>query len=790
MKHAILSIISLLFLATNLFAAAWTGATSEPDNMKKIDGKPFYVITNADELAWFVAKVNAGETAINAIFANDIVLGADTASYTNVAWKGMDKFDGILDGNGFAIYGLRFINCTQFNSAENEKYFISELSKNGIIKNLFLKKIEAIYPGGHSGCFIQWGFVKQNNGLIYNVHNFTNQIVPDCNMKENGGIAFINNGEIRRCSNHSSSVPQCIIGGYATGGIVGLNNGIIDSCQNYNGESTAYDGYFGGIAAINKGQIRYSINHAKSVEHNTSTQTSSGGIAGTNSGEIMYCIQEKWTEYSLAINNTGKIISSIDISTLSYYSNNKKVQLTEESMKSDMTAWKLNTLDGTAENSGVWTRGTDGYPTFANEDSLAIRKVVFDDDGTTSNRYTNYKGLVTFPEDPEPAEGYIFTGWYNADDIKVKSTTVFTADQTVNAVYMDASDVYWTINFYNAAPADTILETKSYQHGSIVTYGGVEPTLSATAKYTYTFKGWDVEPTNAVEDFNYHALYDSTIRSYAIVFNNFDGSKIESATFEYGKTPSCSKTPTREATAEWKYTHKGWNPALDAVTEDATYTAIYDSVKVEYKVTFMSGTEVIDEQMVPYGDAAVAPTNVTREGYKFVGWNTSFAKVTTALTVKALFEELIIRTINVVYNDGEKIDTAKVEDGETYTLPEAPGKEGYTFDAYYDGNKKLGVAGDEISVTSNITITAKYITSSEKTDAIIATKAPLFSVHIVARNLQISGARVGSTYALFDMQGKVLLQGRTQAANFDLNIARSGNYLLKIGNSTQKIRVK
>ena len=836
MKHAILSIISLLFLATNLFAAAWTGATSEPENMKKIDGKPFYVITNADELAWFVAKVNAGETAINAIFANDIVLGADTASYTNVAWKGMDKFDGILDGNGFAIYGLRFINCTQFNSAENEKYFISELSKNGIAKNLFLKKIEAIYPGGHSACFIQWGFVKQNNGLIYNVHNFTNQIVPDCNMKENGGIAFINNGEIRRCSNHSS-VPQCT-GGYA-GGIVGLNNGIIDSCQNYNGESTAYDGYFGGIAAINKGQIRYSINHAKSVEHNTSTQTSSGGIAGTNSGEIMYCIQEKWTEYSLAINNTGKIISSIDISTLSYYSNNKKVQLTEESMKSDLTAWKLNTLDGTEENSGVWTRGTDGYPTFANEDSLAIRKVVFDDDGTTSNRYTNYKGLVTFPEDPEPAEGYIFSGWYNANDTKVKPTTVFTADQTVKAVYTDASDVYWTINFYNAAPADTVLESKSYQHGSIVTYGGEAPTLASTAQYTYTFKGWNVEPTNAVEDFDYHAVYDSTIRSYAVTFINTDSSKIESASFEYGKMPNCTKTPTREATVEWKYSHKGWKPALDFVTEDASYLAIYDSVKVKYKVTFMNGTSVIDTQSVAYGEAAVAPTNVNREGYKFVGWNTSFAKVTEALTVKALFEELIIRTVNVVDVDGEKIDNVKIEDGETYTLPEAPKKESYTFDAYYDGNKKLGVAGDKISVTANITITAKYIenpkssssqqeiasssstsrndevssnsrsdksssssaakssssskkksSSSTKTDAIVASVVPQFSVMVNGRSLQISAARIGATYALFDMQGKVLLQGRVQSANFEIPVACSGNYLIRVGNNVQRIAVK
>lgn len=319
-------IIALLFaVVSSLYAAVWTGASSEPENMKKIDGKPFYVITNADELAWFVAKVNAGETAINAIFANDIVLGADTASFTNVAWKGMDKFDGILDGNGFAVYGLRFVNCYQFNPAENEIYFISELSKNGIVKNLILKKMEAIAPPAHSvSCGRQWGFVKWNNGLIYNVHNFTNRTFAL--TTEIGGIAFINNGEIRRSTNHSSIVSDNDSG--KAGGIAGLNNGIIDSCQNYNGTSNVHKnsgGYMGGIVATNKGQIRYSINHAKSAESKIASRTTlGGGIAGSNSGEIMYCIQEEWTGYSLAINNTGKIISSIDISTLSYYSNNKK----------------------------------------------------------------------------------------------------------------------------------------------------------------------------------------------------------------------------------------------------------------------------------------------------------------------------------------------------------------------------------------------------------------------------------------------------------------------------------
>ena len=814
----------LLFLATNIFAAAWTGATSEPENMKKIDGKPFYVITNADELAWFVAKVNAGETTINAVLANDIVVGSDTATSSNVAWNEMAEYGGIFDGNNYSIYGVCFKNASYYPSKYN-KFFIRTLSKSGVIQNLKIKKFKSIAIDGGS----MWGFVYTNNGSIINVHNFSD--VYRYNFSDYGlyagGIVYWNNGIVRRCFNNGSITLYR--GGSGSnvrvGGIVGVNEGIVDSCVNNNGNiyidySYGADDYLGvgGIVGMNKGSILYCINN---VSIQNVRECTGSGISYDNEGKILYCIQRYSAEYSISRNNTGSIKSSIDISTLSYYSNNKKVQLTEESMKSDLTAWKLNTLDGTEENSGVWTRGADGYPTFANEDSLAIRKVVFDDDGTTSNRYTNYKGLVTFPENPEPAEGYVFSGWYNSDDVKVKPTTVFTADQTVNAVYVDASDVFWTITFYNAAPADTVLETKSYQHGSIVTYGGVAPTLASTAQYTYTFKGWDVEPTNAVEDFDYHAVYDSTVRSYAITFINTDSSKIESATFEYGKMPSCTKTPTREATVEWKYSHKGWKPALDFVTEDASYLAIYDSVKVKYKVTFMNGTSVIDTQSVAYGEAAVAPTNVNREGYKFVGWNTSFAKVTEALTVKALFEELIIRTVSVV--NGDNIENVKVEDGEKFTLPEAPKKEGYTFDAYYDGDKKLGVAGDEISVTANITITAKYIenpkssssqqeiatsssssrndkssssssrinsSSSAKTEAIVATVVPKFSVMMNGRSLQISAARIGAGYALFDMQGKVLLQGRVQTANFEIPVMRAGSYLLKIESITQRVSVR
>ena len=898
-------IITMSMAVCGAVAANWTGSAVEPENMKKIDGKAFYVITSAEELAWFANQVNSGKTTINAILNNDIVFGANTSSTCSKAWTPIGKdsshiFNGIIDGGLHTIYGL-YINDAKFAG------FVGIMGVNGIVKKMTLTvgNIKATKTSNYVGGFVAISSGKidsvvnknsisssgQNgagivgwNAKTASISNARNEASISFNGTS-GGIASKNEGSISNSTNKgniSISVSHTCYGAnasytYYLGGIVGENNGSLayvtnDGSVNATSKatgcfsssvgkwhSTTVNTYQGGIAGINRANAKSSKSSNSGTLSYSGTNGQAGntsggggyangivgGVTGRNEGQIDNSCN--FDSRNIVGETSGKIINSFSAGKAAYWANNVSKTYTTENMKKDQFAWVLNTTDGTTSNSGIWSRN-DGYPTFANNSYKAIYKVIFSDDGTTSNRYTNYKGLVTFPENPEAPEGLVFSGWYNSDDIKVKPTTVFTADQTVNAVYVDASDVYWTINFYNASPADTVLESKSYQHGSIVTYGGEAPTLASTAQYTYTFKGWDVEPTNAVEDFDYHAVYDSTVRSYAITFINTDSSKIESATFEYGKMPSCTKTPTREATVEWKYSHKGWKPALDFVTEDASYLAIYDSVKVKYKVTFMNGTSVIDTQSVAYGDPAVAPTNVTREGYKFVGWNTSFATVTEALTVKALFEELIVRAISVVNADGEKIDSAKIEDGGMYTLPEAPKKEGYTFDAYYEGNKKIGVAGDEISVTANITIIAKYIenpksssssavssssqqeitsssstprndessssnvssssslsetaessssavlddtsSSSEETTPIVVGAAPKFSVMVNGRSLQISAARIGGAYALFDMQGMVLLQGRVRTANFEIPVMRAGSYLLKIESTTQRVSVR
>ncbi|MCQ2124969.1 MAG: hypothetical protein MJZ25_12380 [Fibrobacter sp.] len=74
MKNVFHMICILLAIVNCAWANVWTGSTSEPQEIKTIDGREFYVITNAEELAWFAAKVNGGDVDVSAILGNDIFL--------------------------------------------------------------------------------------------------------------------------------------------------------------------------------------------------------------------------------------------------------------------------------------------------------------------------------------------------------------------------------------------------------------------------------------------------------------------------------------------------------------------------------------------------------------------------------------------------------------------------------------------------------------------------------------------------------------------------------------------
>ena len=60
----------------------------------------------------------------------------------------------------------------------------------------------------------------------------------------------------------------------------------------------------------------------------------------------------------------------------------------------------------------------------------------------------------------------------------------------------------------------------------------------------------------------------------------------------------------------------------------------------------------------------------------------------------------------------------------------------------------------------------------------------------MGREIQVSGARVGSAYAVLDMQGRVIAKGRVNASNFTIRMDRSATYLVRIGYQTQSVVIR
>ena len=65
-----------------------------------------------------------------------------------------------------------------------------------------------------------------------------------------------------------------------------------------------------------------------------------------------------------------------------------------------------------------------------------------------------------------------------------------------------------------------------------------------------------------------------------------------------------------------------------------------------------------------------------------------------------------------------------------------------------------------------------------------------FSAFVNGRNLQISGAKIGSDIDLLDMQGRVIYSSRASVPNFSMQVPRSGSYLLRVGAQQQVVNVR
>ena len=148
------------------------------------------------------------------------------------------------------------------------------------------------------------------------------------------------------------------------------------------------------------------------------------------------------------------------------------------------------------------------------------------------------------------------------------------------------------------------------------------------------------------------------------------------------------------------------NSAGTVSFSNLVYTVTYEEpVQVKtYTVTFVDWDgAVLKTQTVEEGSSATAPSNPSRDGYNFTGWDKSFTNITANITITAQYS---IKTYTVIFkdDDGTTLKTQTVNHGSNATAPSNPSKEGYTFTGW---DKSFN------NITSDLTVTAQYTKNEE-----------------------------------------------------------------------------
>ena len=249
-----------------------------------------------------------------------------------------------------------------------------------------------------------------------------------------------------------------------------------------------------------------------------------------------------------------------------------------------------------------------------------------------------------------------------------------------------------TLRIENTPIVDTLAALNAIQANSRVRLVGVDWTASNASEILAlmdkldTFRGLDENGNNlddavvsgvihvnsltADELSEMNARYPNiTIdyKSFTVTIRFYNGETLLSEQMlAEGDTIVAPNAPTKENTAQYNYTFKGWSIDGENVVEvgvagkeSVTYYALFDAELRYYTVRFLNGTTVLQTSTVAYGEMPVyTGAEPTPEvDYAFVGWTPSIAVVTGDVDYVAQFKfaasiarALIKRTITECSN--------------------------------------------------------------------------------------------------------------------------------------------
>lgn len=307
--------------------------------------------------------------------------------------------------------------------------------------------------------------------------------------------------------------------------------------------------------------------------------------------------------------------------------------------------------------------------TFLNYDGSIFKEIMVD--------YGSTPNLSDIPTKPDSERyHYDFSHWENLGPIL--------GDTVYNPVFTPRTR-YYKIIWQNYD--GTELETDSLPYEEIPVYEGPIPTKPATAQYTFTWSGWNIEITPVTANITYTATFTHTTNTYDVTWKNWDGTTIKvDEDIPYGDVPVFDyELPTKESTAQYSYTFFDWDATpgddspsgIETVKGHITYTATYTATVRSYNLNLNTSEEnsgfLQGDGIYEYG-TSVAITTFPKPGYAFVGWSdgvkdrTRIVEITGESTYTAIYKKIGMY-LNTIPIKEVYLDTINITDS-IHMLPD------------------------------------------------------------------------------------------------------------------------
>ena len=407
---------------------AWAQTPTPPANGNGDVDTP-YIITKAEELAWFRNQVNGGKNKICAKIADNVEVidlkdfcHAEDVSQNlkELSWVPIGTankpYKGTFDGNNKTITNL-YIK-TAHNNVGFFCMIMGATIQDLIFDNAKVENVSTTYTKALCTGILAGGSDAGTNPPSHIKGIKTTKNCTVIGQNDTGGIVGnACNINIENCENRSSVKGESYVGGIAgdyyyknikrctnygtvetvkndsqrTGGIIGYANGTsIEDCANY-GKLTSKGWYYGGIA----GEMRGNSSIQNVFSYGDMTYTYAPGIiigyvdrnsTLTAKGIVAY-------NKEALLNNSSENIKIVGTGSLTFEDGKEEADVvkafTKQQIKSGEVAYLLN--GSTSEGELAWYQklGTDAYPVLTATKGNTVYNGSFRYCDNTTGSYSN-----------------------------------------------------------------------------------------------------------------------------------------------------------------------------------------------------------------------------------------------------------------------------------------------------------------------------------------------------------------------------------------------------------------